>query len=69
MATTRPPSSVTLPTALREALAGAPELAARFEALAPSHRREYAKYVSEAKQEATQRRRAAKALEMIAAKK
>ena len=51
-------ASVKVPPELAEALEGDPEARARFDRIAPSHRREYAEYVGEAKREETRRRRA-----------
>ena len=59
------PRVVTPPEALSDALAGDPAAAQAFERLSYSHQREYAEWVAEAKQAATKRRRAAKAVEMI----
>jgi len=42
---------------------------AYFEGLAPSHRREYANYIAEAKQVATRERRLVKTMEMLADKR
>ena len=50
---------VTLPTELTAALAENPAAGAAFAALAPSHRREYALWVGEAKHADTRMRRAA----------
>jgi CRP-like cAMP-binding protein len=59
------PRVVTPPEELADALAGDPAAAQAFERLSYSHQREYAEWVAEAKQAATRRRRAAKAVEMI----
>jgi uncharacterized protein YdeI (YjbR/CyaY-like superfamily) len=48
-----------LPAELRDALAAAPEARARFEQMAPSHRREYVRWVAEARRADTRERRAA----------
>jgi uncharacterized protein YdeI (YjbR/CyaY-like superfamily) len=40
-------------------LSGAPEARARFDALAPSHRREYVRWINEARRGDTRERRAA----------
>jgi Bacteriocin-protection, YdeI or OmpD-Associated/Domain of unknown function (DUF1905) len=58
-------ADVVLPPELVEALAGDPAAAAAFEALAPSHRRESAEYVAEAKRPETRRRRAAQTVERL----
>jgi uncharacterized protein YdeI (YjbR/CyaY-like superfamily) len=47
-----------LPAELRAALDGAPDARARFEALPPSHRREYVRWIEEAKKPQTRARRA-----------
>ena len=47
-----------MPAELQEALDADGQARAAFEALAPSHRREYAQHVAEAKQVGTRRRRA-----------
>ncbi len=57
--------TVDLPSELAGALAGAPELAARFEALAFTHRKEFARWIGDAKRPDTRARRLAKALAMI----
>jgi uncharacterized protein YdeI (YjbR/CyaY-like superfamily) len=49
-----------LPEELAAALAAAPDAAALFEALPPSHRREYVQWVAEAKKPATRVSRAEK---------
>jgi uncharacterized protein YdeI (YjbR/CyaY-like superfamily) len=56
---------VELPEALTKALAGDPKAAAGFEVLAYTHRKEYARWIGEAKKEETRERRVAKALEML----
>ncbi|MFL5778092.1 MAG: YdeI/OmpD-associated family protein [Chloroflexota bacterium] len=56
----RPRSAdVELPIELVEVLAADPEAGRAFERLAPSHRREQAEFVADAKREDTRRRRAA----------
>jgi Bacteriocin-protection, YdeI or OmpD-Associated/Domain of unknown function (DUF1905) len=59
------PRELELPEELAASLDQDPEAAERFAALAPSHRREYARWVGSAKQPATRQRRAAQALEKI----
>lgn len=54
-----------LPAELAAALGDAPDAAALFEALPPSHQREYVQWISEAKKPETRHRRAAKTLEML----
>ncbi|MCW2923890.1 MAG: multi-domain protein [Thermoleophilia bacterium] len=49
----------TLPAELREALAAAPVASERFAALAPAHRREYVRWVTEARRTDSRERRAA----------
>lgn len=60
-----PPREVAVPERLQAALAAEPALLARFEALAPYKQRDYAEYIGQAKQEATQVRRLEKILPMI----
>jgi uncharacterized protein YdeI (YjbR/CyaY-like superfamily) len=48
-----------LPSELRTALAAAPDARAAFDGLAPSHRREYVRWVAEARRADTRERRAA----------
>jgi len=52
---------------LAAALKGAPSALKNFEAMPPSHQREYNKHVAEAKQAETRERRAAGAIERITA--
>jgi uncharacterized protein YdeI (YjbR/CyaY-like superfamily) len=59
--------NVEVPPALNQALAGDPQARAAFDDLAFSHRKEFARWVSEAKREETRERRVAQALEMIRA--
>jgi hypothetical protein len=49
---------VAIPAELVEALSTDPDARSRFDGLAPSHRREYAEFVGEAKRQETRRRRA-----------
>ena len=51
-------ADVAVPAELLQALAGDPAANMAFEALAPSHRREFAEYVGEAKRPETRVRRA-----------
>lgn len=60
---------LTIPTELAAALDGDRNVAAIFETLPQSHRREYVQWVAEAKKPETRQARAAKALEMIRTKK
>lgn len=48
-----------LPRELVAALGAAPDARAKFEELAPSHRREYVRWIAEARREDTRERRAA----------
>lgn len=59
------PRTVELPPALAEALAGDPSARTAFDALAPSHRKEFARWVGEAKREATTNARVAETLQML----
>jgi hypothetical protein len=60
------PRRVTVPAELVAALTCAePEVRARFDGLAFTHRREYARWVDEAKRSETRERRAARAVEML----
>ncbi len=63
------PREVEVPPALAAALAEDPPASAAFEALAFTHRKEYARWVAEAKREETMQRRVQQALEMIKAGK
>jgi hypothetical protein len=60
------PREVDVPAELHEALAAA-GLGPSFEALSFTHRKEYARWVGEAKREETRRRRVEKAIEMLRA--
>jgi antitoxin component of MazEF toxin-antitoxin module len=66
-ADTRPPV-VAIPAELATALAARPDIAHVFETLAPSHRREYADWIAQAKKPATKSVRVERALAMIAEK-
>jgi hypothetical protein len=59
------PREVEVPEALASALAEDPEARAAFDQLAYTHRKEYARWIEEAKRDETRRRRVAKALEML----
>lgn len=59
------PREVEVPPALAEALEGDPEARAKFDALAFTHRKEYARWIDEAKRAETRDRRVVKALEML----
>jgi antitoxin component of MazEF toxin-antitoxin module len=58
-------AGVEIPAELAKALAADLDAKAAFEALAPSHRREYADHVAEAKRSDTRQRRAARAIERL----
>lgn len=57
--------TVELPEALERALAADAKAKAGFDGLAYSHRKEYARWIGEAKKEETRERRVAKALELL----
>lgn len=59
------PREVAVPDALERALAGDAETKAAFDALAYSHRKEFARWVAEAKREETRDRRVTTTLEMV----
>ncbi len=59
--------TVEVPRALADALARDPEASAAYERLAYTHRKEFARWIEEAKREETRERRIAKALEMLRA--
>jgi Bacteriocin-protection, YdeI or OmpD-Associated/Domain of unknown function (DUF1905) len=59
------PREVEVPEALALALAGDPVAQAAFEGLAYTHRKEYARWIEEAKRDETRRRRVTQALEML----
>ena len=61
------PREVEVPPALAAALDAEPELRARFDALAYTHRKELARSVAEAKREETRERRVAEALSRLRA--
>jgi uncharacterized protein YdeI (YjbR/CyaY-like superfamily) len=63
------PREVEVPEELARALEAQPEVKAFFDAWAYTHRKEYARWVAEAKKPETRERRVAKAMEMIAAKR
>lgn len=62
------PRTVEVPAALAEALDADPEAKATFEGLAFTHRKEFARWIEEAKREETRERRAIKAIEMLHAR-
>ena len=59
------PREVVIPEALERALAGDAAARAAFDALAYTHRKEYARWVETAKREETRDRRVGQALEML----
>jgi hypothetical protein len=59
--------TVEVPGELAAALAADPDAGAAFEGLAYTHRKEFARWVAEAKKAETRERRVAKALEMLRA--
>jgi bifunctional DNA-binding transcriptional regulator/antitoxin component of YhaV-PrlF toxin-antitoxin module len=59
------PREVDLPDELTAVLAADPQLRARYDALAFTHRREYAEWVGEAKRRATRDSRAQQAAQML----
>jgi len=59
------PREVDVPEALARALAGDPSAKATFEALAFTHRKEYARWVADAKRSDTREGRVTQALEML----
>ena len=61
------PREVEVPAALAAALAGDPGARASFEGMAFTHRKEYARWVAEAKKDETRQRRVQQALQMIRA--
>jgi bacteriocin resistance YdeI/OmpD-like protein/uncharacterized protein DUF1905 len=63
------PRDVEVPEALAAGLAGDPEARAAFDAMAFTHRKEYARWIAEAKREETRQRRVEQAVEMIRAKR
>jgi hypothetical protein len=61
------PRQVDVPPALAAALKSDPQAQAAFDRLAPSHRKEFARWIAEAKREETRQRRVAEALVMLPA--
>ena len=59
------PRTVEVPPSLAEALEADPEAKATFEGLAFTHRKEFARWIEEAKREDTRARRVTQALDMI----
>jgi bacteriocin resistance YdeI/OmpD-like protein/uncharacterized protein DUF1905 len=63
------PREVDVPPALADALAGDAEARAAYDRLAFTHRKEFARWIEEAKREETRARRVTQALEMLRAGK
>jgi hypothetical protein len=63
------PREVDVPEALARALEGDPVANAKFNALAYTHRKEFARWVEDAKRDETRQRRVEQALEMVRAGK
>jgi Bacteriocin-protection, YdeI or OmpD-Associated/Domain of unknown function (DUF1905) len=61
------PRDVAVPPALAAALAADPQAKAAFDGMAFTHRKEYARWVAEAKRDETRQRRVQQALDMIRA--
>ncbi len=61
-----PKPDIPMPEALAEALAQTPAARAVFDAFAPSHRREYLEWITEAKTDATRDKRIAQAIAWLA---
>ena len=59
------PRTVTIPPELEAALASSPDEAARYAEASYTHRKEFARWVAEAKRQETRDRRAAKAVDML----
>jgi uncharacterized protein YdeI (YjbR/CyaY-like superfamily) len=59
------PRGVEVPQALASALAANPDAGAAFERLAFTHRKEYARWIAEARRDETRDRRVQQALEML----
>ncbi len=59
------PREVEVPKLLADALAGDPQAKERYDALAYTHRKEYARWIAEAKREETAQRRVEQALAML----
>ncbi|MFM1875736.1 MAG: hypothetical protein RL266_1473, partial [Bacteroidota bacterium] len=60
---------VVVPKLLQDALNAEPKVKEFYDSMAPSHRKEYANHIAEAKQEATQLRRLEKCMTMLREKK
>lgn len=62
----KPRAALPMPDDLRQALAADARAQAGFQALAPSYRRDYIQWISEAKREATRRQRITQAVQWLA---
>ncbi len=60
------PKDVPMPNDFHDMLHNNPKALMSFEAFSPSHRREYLRWITEAKQEATRQRRMRQAIEQLA---
>jgi uncharacterized protein YdeI (YjbR/CyaY-like superfamily) len=58
-------AAVEIPADFQKALAAKPAILKKFEAMPPSHRQEYVKWIIEAKKDETRRNRVGRALSMI----
>lgn len=61
-----PKAAIPMPADFAAALAGSPQAQASFDGFAPSHRREYLEWITEAKREETRTKRIAQALAWLA---
>jgi uncharacterized protein YdeI (YjbR/CyaY-like superfamily) len=61
-----PKAPIAMPDDFSRALAGNPAAQAAFDAFAPSHRREYLEWITEAKREETRAKRIAQSIEWLA---
>ena len=61
----KPKRAIAMPAVFKAALAKAAKAKATYDALSPSHQREYLEWVTEAKQDATRDRRIATAIEWL----
>jgi hypothetical protein len=59
-------AAIAVPPELAKALARQPKIKAQFDAMSPSHRREYCEWIADAKKPETRERRLLKAIEQIA---
>jgi uncharacterized protein YdeI (YjbR/CyaY-like superfamily) len=58
-------AAVEIPAEFQKALAAKPAVLKKFEAMPPSHRRDYVKWITEAKKDETRLNRIERALSMI----